>query len=168
MEKYKLDKLGMPGYTLIVNEDDVVFLGKTGKILTQRIDSFGYKCISVEAIGISKNQRVHKIVAKMCVANPEGYALVMHMDDNKLNCHPSNLRWGTSQQNNWRTNPNAVKYTPKHGKGQNSHAERKDKPEILNAIKSGMTKAEICRFFGCGHNTVTRYMNELVHMECND
>ena len=28
--------------------------------------------------------------------------------------------------------------------------------------------AEICRVFKCGHNTVTRYIQELASMECND
>lgn len=161
-----LAKIGLPGYTL--DPDTTKIFGKTGKELNQRIDNFGYKCIYVEVPGVSKNQRVHKIIAKACVPNLEGLTLVMHKDDNKLNCHPDNLQWGTSKQNNWRHNPNAVQYTAKHGKGQNNHAQRKDKAEIMQAIEEGLSKAEICRMFKCGHNTVTRYINEMASWECND
>ena len=161
-----LKVIGLPGYTL--DDEKIIIYGKTGKILTQRIDKFGYKCISVEVPGVSKNQRVHVIVAKACVPNPNNYSLVMHKDDNKLNCHPDNLQWGTSKQNNWRHNPNAKEYIPKFGQGSNNHATRKDKDEIIKCIQNGMSKAEICRVFKCGHNTVTRYIQELASMECND
>lgn len=161
-----LREVGLPGYTL--DPETTIIYGKTGRALRQRIDSYGYKCISVEVPGVSKNQRVHKIVACACVPNPLGHNLVMHRDDNKLNNHPDNLQWGTSAQNNYRHNPEAKQYVPKFGQGQNAHRERKDKQEIIEAIKAGLSKAEICRLFGCGHNTVTRYMQELASMECND
>ena len=161
-----LRMIGLPGYVL---DDEITeIFGKTGRPLNQRVDNFGYKCIYVEIPGISKNQRVHKIVAKACLPNPNKYPLVMHKDDNKLNNHPSNLQWGTSRQNNWRSNPKAVGYKPKLGKGQNKHAERKDKELIMEAITQGLSKAAICRQFGCGHNTVTRYIQEKALQERND
>ena len=161
-----LTSVGFPGYTL--NPETTEIFGKTGKLLKQRTDNFGYKCIYVEIPRVSKNQRVHKIIAKACLPNPENYPLVMHKDDNKFNNLPSNLQWGTSQQNNWRSNPEASVYKPKLGKGQNKHAERKDKELIIEAITEGLNKTEICRLFGCGHNTVTRYIKEMALRECND
>lgn len=161
-----LTSIGLPGYVL--DSETTEIFGKTGKCLNQRIDNFGYRCIYVEIPGVSKNQRVHKIVAKACVPNPNNYQLVMHKDDNKLNNQPSNLQWGTAQQNNWRSNLEATTYVPKLGKGKNKHAIRKDKELIMDAIRQGLSKAEICRKFSCGHNTVTRYIQEMALQECND
>ena len=95
-------KIGLNGYKLEVTSTDVIIYGKTGRILNQRVDPYGYKCIYVELPGISKNQRVHRIVALLCCPNPNNYSIVMHKDDNKLNCHPDNLQWGTYKLNHWR------------------------------------------------------------------
>lgn len=162
-----LTSIGLPGYFL--DEEEVVIIGKTGKPLNQKVDRFGYKVFYVEIPGVSETQRVHRVVALACVPNPKPgvYTQVLHKDDNKLNCHPSNLQWGTSQQNNWRSNPSAKKYIPQHGKGQNNHAVRKDKAEIMEALSNGVTVTECVRLFHVGWNTVKRYQRELA-MECND
>ena len=163
-----LAKIKMPGYILDTKAQQII--GKTGKILNKRIDEYGYYTVNVETKNLSHTQRFHRIVALACVNNPKPkeFELVMHKDDNKLNCNPSNLEWGTKALNNYRHNSNSIKYIPKYGKGQNNHAVRKDKDIIISMIKFGMSNGEIQRTISIGWNTINRYRKELASMKCND
>lgn len=49
--------------------------------------------------GTSKKYRVHRLVAKYFVDNPNDLPIVMHLDNDKTNNHYSNLKWGTIQEN---------------------------------------------------------------------
>lgn len=49
--------------------------------------------------GSSKKYRVHRLVAKYFLNNPNNLPIVMHLDNNKQNNHYSNLKWGTIQEN---------------------------------------------------------------------
>lgn len=49
--------------------------------------------------GGSKKYRVHRLVAKYFVDNPDNLPIVMHIDNNKQNNHYTNLKWGTVQEN---------------------------------------------------------------------
>lgn len=56
-----------------------------GKLLQQYIDNKGYlRC------GIGK---IHQLVAKLFVDNPNNYTVVHHKDHNKLNNNADNLEW---------------------------------------------------------------------------
>lgn len=48
---------------------------------------------------ISKQRRVHILVAEAFVPNPNNYPIVMHIDNNKENKHYTNLKWGTVSEN---------------------------------------------------------------------
>lgn len=71
---------------------DFVIIRKNGrphtvnsKILSQWIDSKGYLRCNVG--------KIHKLVAKAFVPNPNGYTIVHHKDHNQLNNNPDNLEW---------------------------------------------------------------------------
>lgn len=56
-----------------------------GKLLHQWVDDKGYlRC------GIGK---IHKLVAKLFVPNPNNYEVVHHIDHDKLNNNAENLEW---------------------------------------------------------------------------
>ena len=48
---------------------------------------------------ITKNIKIHRLVAEAYIPNPDNKPLVMHLDDNPLNNHVSNLKWGTHKEN---------------------------------------------------------------------
>lgn len=150
------------GYS--VTEDGKVFY--KGKELSQHKDTYGYWCFSSNLK--PHTHRVHRFVAFVYIPNPNNLPIAMHLDDNKDHNYATNLCWGTSKQNNYRSNPNAVKYIPKYGKGQNNHRTRKDKEDIFILIKEGLSTNEITRQTGAGRNTINRYRQELKLMECND
>jgi hypothetical protein len=64
------------------------------------IDGSGYKTVPLHANGKTVNHRVHRMVAKAFVGNPNDHKCVNHMDGNKLNNQFDNLEWCTSSHNN--------------------------------------------------------------------
>jgi len=150
------------GYS--VTEDGKVFYN--GKELSQYKDTYGYWCFTSNLK--PQTHRVHRFVAFVYIPNPNNLPIAMHKDDDKDNNHKDNLCWGTSAQNNYRHNPEAPKYIPLHGQGQNSHRTRKDKDDIMRFIKQGLSTNEITRKTGAGRNTINRYRKELELMECID
>lgn len=85
-----------------VDESGNVFSIRTGKILKQQLDERGYPKISMSdaSRGLTKNMKVHRIVALAHIPNPDNLPCVNHIDENKLNNHVSNLEWCTIAYNN--------------------------------------------------------------------
>lgn len=147
-----LTTIGFPGYSL--NPETVDIYGKTGKKLNQRIDNFGYKCVYVEVPGKSKNQRVHKIVANACIPNPDNLTVAQHIDNNKLNNLPSNLRWGTYASNN--------KQCYAEGRNPGNTKKNTDLIIIEEAIKTCETYVDIIKYCNerkvkISAGTITKY-----------
>ena len=71
-------------------------------ILKTPLTKFGYPftVIPLSSTGKTRTIRIHREVAIKFIPNPNSFPLVMHIDDDKTNNHYSNLKWGTSQQNN--------------------------------------------------------------------
>ena len=55
-------------------------------------------------VALWKNNKEHtrnvaRLVAEAFIPNPDGFDLVLHLDDNATNNHVSNLQWGDQQEN---------------------------------------------------------------------
>jgi hypothetical protein len=72
---------------------------KTNALINQYIDRYGYKYVSLSK---GKKEKVHRLVAKAFISNPENKPTVNHKDEIKENNHVDNLEWFTvSQQNKY-------------------------------------------------------------------
>ena len=69
------------------------------KKLKPILNNRGYLYVVLCLNGQRKLIRIHQIVAKIFISNPENYPLIRHLDDNKLNNKIENLAWGTDQDN---------------------------------------------------------------------
>lgn len=49
--------------------------------------------------GVCKHFKLHRLIAITLIPNPHNYPVVRHLDNNKLNNHVSNLKWGTQRDN---------------------------------------------------------------------
>lgn len=60
----------------------------------------GYLYVNINTFdGKQKSRRVHILVAKAFLSNPNNYPIVMHKDNNKSNPRLDNLEWGTVSEN---------------------------------------------------------------------
>lgn len=59
----------------------------------------GYVYCNVNLGGKMFQRRVHILVAKAFIPNPNNFPIVMHLDNDKSNPRWDNLKWGTVQEN---------------------------------------------------------------------
>lgn len=89
---------GCPGYA--ITSDGQVWSFKTNKYLKQKIDRYGYPCVSLSINNKNKTMTVHRLVAEAFIPNPDNKPTVNHKDENKLNNSVNNLEWMTVAENN--------------------------------------------------------------------
>jgi len=88
-----------PGY--YVSEAGEIFSDKGRKRikLKPRVNTEGYLVVILRRDGKSISKSVHRLTAEAYVPNPDSLPCVLHNDDDKLNPHKDNLRWGTQADN---------------------------------------------------------------------
>lgn len=84
----------------IISDTGEVYNTFTKHYITPYINNKGYKVIDLYCNGTRKKKLVHRLVAEAFIDNPSNFPVVMHLDDNPLNCNVNNLRWGTYYDNN--------------------------------------------------------------------
>lgn len=74
-----------------------------GKILKPELDKSGYPTVTLCKEGKTKPFKVHRLVAKAFIPNPENLPQIDHINCKRYDNRPENLRWCTTQQNTkWR------------------------------------------------------------------
>ena len=93
----------IPGYEGLykINECGDVFSIKYNKIKARRMpdQNYLYPYILLYKDGKQKKIGIHQLVAMAFIPNSDNLPVVMHLDNNKYNCHISNLKWGTYEEN---------------------------------------------------------------------
>lgn len=73
---------------------------KNGKILKPNVGNDGYLFVGIRFLDQKHSKKVHQLV---CMAfhdlKPTGAECVRHLDGDKFNNRPENLRWGTNKEN---------------------------------------------------------------------
>ena len=69
------------------------------KILKQGIEQWGYYHVILSKKGNHSKFKVHQLVAKVFIPNPNHYSQVNHIDENKENNRVDNLEWCTCSYN---------------------------------------------------------------------
>lgn len=70
------------------------------KLMTISVRKNGYCVVKLSNNGISKECKVHRLVAIAFIDNPTNLPYINHKDENKTNNHVSNLEWCDSLYNN--------------------------------------------------------------------
>ncbi len=93
----------IPGYEGLyeINECGDIKGLKSGKIKVRREpdEHYLYPYIILYKDAKQKKFGIHQLVAKTFIPNPDNLPVVMHKDNNKLNPHVDNLKWGTVSDN---------------------------------------------------------------------
>lgn len=97
----------------------------TGKFGIRRLfqDSNGYPILALYDGKSHKRERVHRLVARAFIPNPNNYPEINHKDENKSNNHVDNLEWCTS------------KYNTNYGTSIERRARKWSKPVIQYSLK---------------------------------
>ncbi|MBQ2174162.1 MAG: NUMOD4 motif-containing HNH endonuclease [Alphaproteobacteria bacterium] len=69
------------------------------KMISQRHDKYGYKCVSLQKGKHRTSYTVHSLVAKAFLNKPENATQIDHIDGNKENNKVTNLEWVTAKEN---------------------------------------------------------------------
>ncbi len=69
---------------------------KTERFLTQHIDTTGYYKVTLSKKGKQKTFRIHRLIGKVFLENPNNYKTIDHINRNKLDNRLDNLRWASS------------------------------------------------------------------------
>lgn len=69
------------------------------KMLKPTIDSDGYEVVGLFLNNQQKKKKVHRLVAKAFIENPNNYDQVNHKDENKTNNNVDNLEWCNTRYN---------------------------------------------------------------------
>lgn len=69
-----------------------------GKIREPHLNR-GYQNVSLHKDGVQKTEKVHRLVAKTFLENPNGYDQINHIDEDRANNHVWNLEWCTPEYN---------------------------------------------------------------------
>jgi hypothetical protein len=83
-----------------ISEYGDVYNKELNLMMKPYISNKGYKVVDLSKNGKKYKFLIHRLVAIHFVPNPENYPIVLHKDNNKLNIHYSNLKWGTYSENN--------------------------------------------------------------------
>ena len=75
------------------------YYGVIGRIMPQTIQRSGYHYVMLHVNNKPTCRRVHRLVAKAFIPNPDNLKEVNHKDGNKDNNQVSNLEWCTRSQN---------------------------------------------------------------------
>lgn len=70
-----------------------------GRILTPKIDEFGYRRVILVDGSRSKTMQIHRLVAKAFCPNPHNKDIVNHLDETPGHDWASNLSWVTTLEN---------------------------------------------------------------------
>lgn len=93
-------------YGYIRSVDRIVYKGKKyvptkikGKIISPWVDKTGYLKANLYKNGKRKCEKMHQLIAKTFIPNPERKATVNHKDENPFNNTVLNLEWMTNKEN---------------------------------------------------------------------
>ena len=94
---------GYEGFYVITECGEVISLARKWKrsfrLLKHSHDEDGYPQISLSKENRRITKKIHRLVALHFIENPNGYAMINHLDGVKTNNHFQNLEWCTSSMN---------------------------------------------------------------------
>lgn len=97
---YQVSNLGrVKSLARVIKRSDNKIQTFKERILKVLPDNNGYSRVSLPINGKQTKVRIHRLVAKAFIDNPDNRLQVNHIDGNKSNNHITNLEWCTTKEN---------------------------------------------------------------------
>lgn len=156
MKDYFMIK-GYEGFYSISTDGEIINCNNM-RVVKQHISTKGYPQVRLNRYGITKQVRVHRLLAETFIPNPNNYPVVNHIDGNKENNNIHNLEWTTISGNvghAWGAGLNECRGS------HNGRALLNDEKviEILKLKKQGKMNKEIAVEFGVSPNAISSIVN---------
>lgn len=131
-----------------INESGIV-VNKNGHPMRTAISNSGYLRTALEQKDGSrrKNESIHRLVAKQFIPNPDNLPVVMHKDNDTLNNHVSNLKWGTQAENIKQSFEEGRKFSPWSDCGTKPRLYEVYNPDIGDSIDN-LSRSEVSELIG--------------------
>lgn len=155
---------------------DEYFIADDGSIyhnnrkLKTTLDKDGYVQIGITVNRKTKTMKVHRLVAKAFISNPNDLKEVNHIDGDKQNNSVGNLEWCSHAENLAHASANKLfRYGEQH---QNSKLSQQNANEIRKLHSEGnFTQKELAKKFGTTPMVVNRIVRGMTYIEtelCNE
>jgi len=102
-------------------------------------DKDGYYYISLNDGAIKTKYKIHRLVAKAFIPNPNNFPEVNHLDYNRKNNNVDNLEWTTCKEN--------IRYSSDNGRYSNNIGEKSWLHKTVQQIDLN-TQSIIAQYFG--------------------
>jgi len=141
--------------------------GKRGKYLTPHLNDKGYWCVGLSLDGKSTLERVHRILAKLFIPNPENKPCVNHIDADRANNDLSNLEWATYSENVIHSVKLGARrskaFRESHSAPGEKNGNAKLKQEQVDAMRDlysmGYSQNKLERIFGVNQGRIHKILN---------
>lgn len=162
------DAYGYEDFYLISNYGNL-YSKRSGKVIKPILQKSGYYSISTKLGNKSTNTisiRIHRLVAKTFVQNPENKPFVNHKDGNKLNNSVENLEWCTQKENSHHASINGLY---KGLKGENGTASKLTNEQV-NCIRQEHIRFKephsvIAKRYNVCRSSITKVLNNRTYID---
>lgn len=131
----------------------------TGRCLKQKIERNGYAsvCLSLGHRGTYKTVKVHRLVAKVFIENPNNLPQVNHKDGDKLNNNVCNLEFCTAKYNVMHSIKNGLQ--PIGEKCSYAKLSQKDIDDIKNMYNNNIKIIDISNIYDVHRTTISKIIH---------
>lgn len=127
-----------------------------GRVLKASIDSGGYEMISLWRNNKGKWVRVHQLVARAFIDNPEGKRTINHINGDKTVNKVSNLEWATHSENNQHAHNKGLMNVARGEDSPKSKLSNADVKTIRGFMAMGLKNIDIANAYGIDDSQISR------------
>jgi hypothetical protein len=125
-------------------------------IKINQVDMFGYYRIQLKKDGISKNFRIHRLIALAFIPNPSNKKCINHIDANKKNNRISNLEWCTNKENIQHAFRKSLVSRARGENCANATISDTQAEQVASLLWKGWRTYDIAKKIGCSPQVVSK------------